>query len=222
MATFYAAVEAFDPEGQSLAPEGITYGGEARFFVLTAEDLSEALATLTNSIVANGLRLDRVLHAGAVEDFDDELLPFEVDIDGMAETAEASGEICVSEPHPFEPDETDGPASGTYALCIDGFDPEWADEEEGNYAGHYQLAVIQAGSASEALQMLIEAFDAEGIMLLAIEGLVDAKAFPFDAYEFEFDEDDAISDVQDQGGILLSNAYAYPPEPVEEVRRLDS
>lgn len=221
MGTFYAAVEAYDPEGPVNMPDGSAYGGEARFFVLTAEDLPEALATLANSIIANGLRLDRVLHAGNVESFDDEILPFEVDIDGMAETAESSGEICVSEAHMFEPDETDGPGSGVYAVCLDAFDMEWADEDEGDYAGHYQLAVIKAASAGEALQTLIEDFDAEGIMLLSLEGLVDAKAFPFDAYEFEFEEDDAISDVLDQGGMILSNAYAYPPE-TEEVRRLDS
>ena len=52
MGTFYAAVEAYDPEGPANMPDGSAYGGEARFFVLTAEDLSEALATLANSIAA--------------------------------------------------------------------------------------------------------------------------------------------------------------------------
>jgi hypothetical protein len=139
----------------------------------------------------------------------------------MVETAEASGEICVSEAHPFEPDETDGAPSGVYALCIDAFDPDWADEDEGDYAGHYQLAVVKADSATEALQLLVSAFDDEGIMLKAIEGLVDSRAFPFDAYEFEFEEEDAVSEVGDTGGIILSNAYAYPPEEVAP-RKLDS
>ncbi|MDZ4391545.1 hypothetical protein [Cypionkella sp.] len=219
MGTFYAAVEVFDPEGPVNMPDGAEYGGEARFFVLTAEDLSEALATLANSISVNGLRLDRVLHAGAVEAFDDEILPFEIDIDGMAETAQGSGEICVSEPHPFEPDESDGVASGCYAVCIDAFDMEWADEDEGEYGGHYQLAVIKAETAAEALQQLVEDFEAEGIMIISLEGLVDAKAFPFDAYEFQFEEDDAVSEVLEQGGMIVSNAYAYPPEAP---RKLDS
>lgn len=221
MGTYYAAVEVFDPEGQAQLPEDTAYGGEARFFVLTAEDLSEALVTLANSITVNGLRLDRILHAGSVEDFDDELLPFEIDIDGMVETATASDEICVSEAHHFEPDETEGKGTGVYAVCIDAFDMEWADEDEGDYAGHYQLAVIKANSAGEALQTLVEAFESEGILLLALEGLVDAAAFPFDAYEFEFEDEDFISEVQDQGGMILSNAYAYAPE-AEEARRLDS
>lgn len=220
MGTYYAAVEAFDPQAE--APEGLDYGGEARFFVLTADELGEALATLSNSIAVNGLRLDRVLHAGAVEDFDAELLPFEIEIDEMVETAEASGEICVSEAHPFEPDETDGEPSGVYAMCIDAFDPDWADEDEGEYAGHYQLAVVKADNATEALQMIVSAFDDEGIQLKAIEGLVDQRAFPFDAYEFEFEEEDAVSEVGETGGIILSNAYAYSPEQAEQPRKLDS
>ncbi|MEO5620212.1 MAG: hypothetical protein ABIQ85_04785, partial [Cypionkella sp.] len=122
MAIFYAAVEAHDPNGQDAMPEGATYGGEARFFVLQAEDLSEALMVLANSIVVNGLTLKRVLHAGNVESFDDDLIPFEVDIDEMVSAAQSSGEICVSEPHPFEPDETDGTGSGVFACCIDAFD----------------------------------------------------------------------------------------------------
>ena len=50
---------------------------------------------------------------------------------------------------------------------------------------------------------------------------VDAAAFPFDAYEFTFEEDDPISEVQDDGGMILSNAYAYTDQP-EPPRRLDS
>lgn len=88
MGTYYAAVEAFDPEGQALMEDDGIYGGEARFFVLEADDLFEALSTLSNSITVNGLRLTRILHAGAVEDFDDEMLPFEVDIDEMVEVAQ--------------------------------------------------------------------------------------------------------------------------------------
>lgn len=219
MTIFYAAIEAFDPNGQDSMPDGATYGGEARFLVLRGDSLGDALAVAANSLAVNGLRLDRVLHAGAVEDFDDEMLPFEVDIDGMAEAAESSGEICVSEAHPFEPDETDGTGSGVYACCIDAFDGEWADEEEGDYAGHYQLVVIKADNAADALQLLVETFAAEDIDLLSIEGLVDAEAFPFDGYEFEFEEEDAVGDVLEQGGIIVSNAYAYPPE---EPQRLDS
>ena len=219
MQTYYAAVEAFDPNGQAAMPEGATYGGEARFFVLQAEDLGDALATLTNSMAVNGLRLDRVLHAGSVEEFDDEMLPFEVDIDEMNEAANQSGEICVSEGHPFEPDETDGTGSGVFAPCIDAFDSEWAEEEPEAYAGHYQLVVIKAATAAEALQMLVEEFGAEDIVLLSIEGLVDAEAFPFDGYEFEFEEEDAVGEVLEQGGMIVSNAYAYGPE---EAPKLDS
>lgn len=222
LATYFIAVEAFDPQGQSLMPEGAVYGGEARMFVLTAEGLTEALTTLANSMVVNGLDLRRILHAGAVEAFDEEMLPFEVDLDGMVEAANASGEICVSEAQPFEPDQTDGTGSGAYACCIDAFDMEWADEDEGTYAGHYQLAVIRADSAAEALQIMVEDFDAEGIMIVGIEGLVDAEAFPFDGYEFEFEEEDAIGDVLEEGGMILSNAYAYGPQEEEEARRLDS
>jgi hypothetical protein len=219
MAIFYAAVEAHDPNGQDAMPEGATYGGEARFFVLQAEDLSEALMVLANSIVVNGLTLKRVLHAGNDESFDDDLIPFEVDIDEMVSAAQSSGEICVSEPHPFEPDETDGTGSGVFACCIDAFDMEWADEEEEAYAGHYQLAVMAAPTTAEALQMLVESLEAEGILLNGIEGLVDAEAFPFDGYEFEFEEEDPVGDVLDEGGMLLSNAYSYGPE---EPRKLDS
>lgn len=223
MGTYYAAVEAFDPEGQALAEDDSIYGGEARFFVLEAEDLIVALATLADSIAENGLQLTRVLHAGAVEDFDDEMLPFEVEIDGMVDAAVQSGEICVSEAHVFEPDESEGDATGVFACCIDAFDPQWADEDEGDYAGHYQLAVIKAATAADALHLLLADFAAEDVQILSLEGLVDAAAFPFDGYEFEFEEDDAIAEVQDQGGMILSNAYAYPPEAAEEdVRRLDS
>lgn len=219
MGTYYIAVEAHDPEGQNAMPEGALYGGEARFFVLMADDLGDALMVLSNSIVINGLRLDRILHAGDVEAFDDEILPFEVDIDEMVEAAQSSGEICVSEPHPFEPDATDGTGSGVFACCIDACDPEWADEDEGAYLGHYQLAVMKAQTATEALQMLVAEFEAEGIILIAIEGLVDAEAFPFDGYEFEFEEEDAVGDVLDDGGMILSNAYAYGPQ---EPQKLDS
>ena len=222
MGTYYAAVEAFDPEGQSLMEDDGIYGGEARFFVLTADDLIEALAALADSIATNGLRLDRVLHAGAVEDFDDEMLAFEIDLDGMVDAALESSEICVSEAQVFEPDETEGQSTGVFACCIDAFDPEWADEDEEDYAGHYQLAVIKAPTATEALQLLISEFAAEGIMILSLEGLVDAAAFPFDGYEFQFEEDDVLAEIDDIGGMILSNAYAYPPEPVETVRRLDS
>lgn len=219
MAIFYIAIEAHDPEGQANMPDGAIYGGEARFFVLQADDLGDALTVLSNSIVVNGLRLDRILHAGNVEAFDDEILPFEVDIDEMVEAAQSSGEICVSEAHPFEPDETDGNGTGVFAVCIDACDPEWADEDEGTYAGHYQLAVMKAETATEALQLLVSGFEAEGIILVAIEGLVDAEAFPFDGYEFEFEEEDAVADVLEDGGIILSNAYAYGPQ---EPQKLDS
>lgn len=219
MAIFYVAIEAHDPEGQANMPDGAIYGGEARFFVLQADDLGDALTVLSNSIVVNGLRLDRILHAGNVEAFDDEILPFEVDIDEMVEAAQASGEICVSEAYPFEPDETDGSGTGVFAVCIDACDPEWADEDEGTYAGHYQLAVMKAETATEALQLLVSGFDAEGIILVALEGLVDAEAFPFDGYEFEFEEEDAVAEVLEEGGIILSNAYAYGPQ---EPQKLDS
>lgn len=219
MGTYYIAVEAHDPEGQTNMPDGAIYGGEARFFVLMAEDLGDALTVLSNSMVVNGLRLDRILHAGAVEAFEGDVLPFEVDIDEMVQAARTSGEICVSEAHPFEPDETDGTGSGVFACCLDVCDPEWADEDEGTYSGHYQLAVMKAETATEALQMLVNDFDAEGIILVAIEGLVDAEAFPFDGYEFEFEEEDAVGDVLEEGGMLLSNAYAYGPQ---EPQKLDS
>ena len=222
MGIFYAAVEAFDPNGKADMDDEMEYGGEARFFVLEADNLSEALAVLSNSVQANGLRLDRVLFAGDAEDFDPEVVPFEVDMDEMVAAAKESGEICVSEAHAFEPDETDGTLSGVYACCIDAFDPEWADEDEDEYAGHYQLAVIKAETAAEALQMLVEQLAAEDISLLSIEGLVDAAAFPFDAYEFTFEEEDPVSEALDAGGLILSNAYAYPPEAAEEPRRLDS
>ena len=219
MPCFFVAIEAYDPEGPNLAEEGIAYGGEARFFVLQAGDLGEALAALNGSIIEHDLRLMRILHAGAVADFEEDMLPFEVEIDQMVETAEATGEICVSDPHIFEPDETDGVETGVYAVCIDAMDPEWADEDEGEYAGHYQLAVISASSAAEALALLIGAFQQADIMLQGLEGLVDAAAFPFDAYEFEFDEEDPVGEAQDEGGLILSNAYAYQPEPP---RKLDS
>lgn len=221
MGTYYAAIEAFDVEAQADMPEGEIYGGEARFFVLQAENLSEAMAVLSNAVQVNGLRLDRVLFAGNADDFDADVVPFEVDIEGMTATALESGEICVSEAHVFEPDETDPALSGVYACCIDAFDSDWADEDEGDYAGHYQLAVIKAETTAEALQMLVEELSAGGIDLLSIEGFVDAAAFPFDAYDFTFEEEDAIGEVQDEGGIILSNAYAYTNE-AEPPRRLDS
>jgi hypothetical protein len=219
MPCYYAAVEVYDPEGPALAEDGMSYGGEARFFVLQAGDLSEALAALNGSILEHNLRLMRILHAGGVEQFDDEMLPFEVEIDSMVETAESTGEICVSDAHVFEHDETDGTESGVYAVCIDAMDPEWADEDEGEYAGHYQLAVIAAPSAGDALAQLLGDFAAEGISLLGLEGFVDAAAFPFDAYEFEFEEEDPVSEVQDVGGVILSGAYSYGPEAP---RKLDS
>ena len=55
MGTYYIAVEAHDPEGQANMPDGAIYGGEARFFVLMAEDLGDALTVLSNSMVVNGL-----------------------------------------------------------------------------------------------------------------------------------------------------------------------
>ena len=222
MGTYYAAVEAFDPEGQALMEDDGIYGGEARFFVLEAEDLFEALSTLSNSITVNGLRLTRILHAGSVEDFDDEMLPFEVEIDEMVEVALDSGEICVSDAHVFEPDEAEGAATGVFAVCVDAFDPDWAEEDEDGYAGHYQLVVIKAATADEALQTLVEEFSGEGILILALEGLVDTAAFPFDSYEFEFEDEDPVGEVKATGGMILSNAYAYAPEAEEEVRKLDS
>jgi hypothetical protein len=219
MPCYYAAVEVFDPQGQNLAEEGEVYGGEARFFVLSCDDLAEALEVLNGSITSHGLNLMRILHAGLADDFDDEMLPFEVDIDEMVQTAEDGGEICVSEPHVFEPDPSDGAPSGVFAVCLDLFDPEWADEDEEEYAGHYQLAVIAAPTADAALAMLLSDCAAHGLGLQAIEGLVDANAFPFDAYEFEFDEEDPVGEVQDTGGIILSNAYSYPQEAP---RKLDS
>lgn len=221
MGTYYAAIEAFDVEAQAAMPEGEIYGGEARFFVLQAESLSEAMAVLSNSVQANGLRLDRVLFAGNADDFDADVVPFEVDIEGMTATALETGEICVTEAHVFEPDDTDPALSGVYACCIDAFDPDWADEDEGDYAGHYQLAVVKADTATEALQLLVETLAEEGIDLLSVEGFVDAAAFPFDAYEFTFEEEDPIAEVQDDGGMILSNAYAYTDQP-EPPRKLDS
>ena len=50
MATYYAAVEAFDPAGQDLLPEDAAYGGEARFFVLQAEDLAQTLLVLADGV----------------------------------------------------------------------------------------------------------------------------------------------------------------------------
>ena len=189
--------------------------------MLQAESLSEALAVLSNSVQSNGLRLDRVLFAGNADDFDADVVPFEVDIEGMTATALETGEICVTEAHVFEPDETDPTLSGVYACCIDAFDPDWADEDEGDYAGHYQLAVIKADNASDALQLLVETLGEEGIDLLSVEGFVDAAAFPFDAYEFTFEEEDPIAELQDDGGMILSNAYAYTDQP-EPPRKLDS
>lgn len=219
MPCYFAAVEAFDPDGPNLAEEGEVYGGETRLFVLDCTDLSEALETLNGSIASHGLALMRVLHAGPAEAFDDDMLPFEVDIDAMVQTASEGGEICVSEPHPFAPDPSDGAPTGVYAVCADLFDPEWADEDEGNYAGHYQLAVIAASDAAQALAMLLSDCGAHDLILQSLEGLVEANAFPFDAYDFEFDEEDPTSEVLDEGGMIWSNAYAYPPEAP---RKLDS
>jgi hypothetical protein len=219
MPCYFAAVEVFDPDGPIQAEEELAYGGETRFFVLTADDLGGALNTLNASIASHGLALMRVLHAGLADDFDDEMLPYEVDIDAMVQTAEERGEICVSEAHIFEPDPTDDTDMGVYAACLDLCDPDWADEDEGEYAGHYQLAVIAAPSAAEALAMLLSGCSAQDLVVQGMEGLVDANAFPFDAYEFEFDEEDPVGEVQDTGGIIWSNAYAYPPAPP---RKLDS
>lgn len=219
MPCFYAAVEVHDPDGPANADDGEIYGGETRLFVLDSSDLADALDTLNASIAGHGLALMRVLHAGLAENFDDDMLPFDVDIDAMVNTASEGGEICVSEPHSFSPDETDGAPSGVYAVCADLFDPEWADEEEGNYAGHYQLAVIAAASGAQALAMLLSDCAAHDLIVQGLEGLVEANAFPFDAYDFEFDEEDPTSEVLDEGGMIWSNAYAYPPEPP---RKLDS
>ena len=211
MATYYAAVEAFDPAGQDLLPEDADYGGEARFFVLQAEDLAQTLLVLADTIAANGLRLDRVLHAADTDRFEEDLLPYDVDLAGMIAAASESGEVCVSEAQIFEPAEDPRP-TGVYACGIDAFDPEWADEDEGNYAGHYQLAVIRAESATDALAELVGALEEGEVHLLMLEGLTDAAAFPFDAYDFAFDEEDPVAEVQEAGGIILSNAYAYGPE----------
>ena len=67
--------------------------------------------------------------------------------------------------------------------------------------------------------MLLSDCAAQDLVVQGIEGLVDANAFPFDAYEFEFDEEDPVGEVQDTGGMIWSNAYAYPPAPP---RKLDS
>ncbi|MDZ7905375.1 MAG: hypothetical protein U5N55_06115 [Cypionkella sp.] len=220
MPCYFAAVEVHDPDGPANADDGEVYGGEMRLFVLDSADLSDALDALNASIATHGLALMRVLHAGPAETYDDDMLPFDVDIDAMVQTAsEGEGEICVSEPQNFSPDETDGAPSGVYAVCADLFDPEWADEEEGTYAGHYQLAVIAAPNAAQALAMLLSDCTAHELIVQGLEGLVEADAFPFDAYDFEFDEEDPIGEVLDEGGMIWSNAYAYPPEAP---RKLDS
>lgn len=219
MPCYFAAVELFDPEGPNQADDGEVYGGETRLFVLDCGDLAEALDTLNASIASHGLILMRLLHAGLAQQFDDDMLPFDVDIDMMVQTASAGGEICVSQPHHFSPDETDGVPNGVFAVCADLFDPEWAEDEEGTYAGHYQLAVIAAPNAAQALAMLLSDCAAHDLMLQALEGLVAENAFPFDAYDFEFDEEDPVSDVAEEGGMIWSNAYSYPPEPP---RKLDS
>lgn len=82
--------------------------------------------------------------------------------------------------------------------------------------------MIKAATATEALQTLVEEFSNEGILILALEGLVDAAAFPFDSYEFEFEDDDPVGEVKSTGGMILSNAYAYAPEAEKDVRKLDS
>lgn len=219
MPCYFAAVELFDPDGPRQADDGDVYGGETRLFVLDCSDLAEALDTLNASIASHGLSLMRLLHAGAADNFDDDMLPFDVDIDTMVQTASAGGEICVSQPHHFSPDETDGVPNGVFAVCADLFDPEWADEDEGNYAGHYQLAVIAAPSAAQALAMLLSDCGAHDLIVQALEGLVAENAFPFDAYDFEFDEEDPVSEAQDDGGMVWSNAYAYPKDAP---RKLDS
>ena len=56
MATYYAAVEAFDPAGQDLLPEDAEYGGEARFFVVQAEDLAQTLVVLADTLEAHRAR----------------------------------------------------------------------------------------------------------------------------------------------------------------------
>ena len=113
----------------------------------------------------------------------------------VAEVSHVSGQIIGADKH-----------------AIDAFDPEWADEDEGNYSGHYQLAVIRAETATEALAELVGALEEGEVHLLMLEGLTDAAAFPFDGYDFAFDEEDPVGDVLESGGIILSNAYAYGPE----------
>ena len=53
-----------------------------------------------------------------------------VDLDGMAETAAQSGDICVSEAFVFEPDAAEPAPGGVYACCVDAFDPDLAEEDE--------------------------------------------------------------------------------------------
>lgn len=208
MATYYAAVEAFDPAGQDLLPEDAEYGGEARFFVVQAEDLAQTLVVLADTIAANGLQLTRVIHAADTDRFEEDLLPYDIDLAGMIVAASESGEVCVSEAQIFEPAEEPA-ASGVYACCIDAFDPEWADEDEGRYAGHYQLAVIRADSATEALVELVGTLEADEVHLLLLEGLTDAASFPFNAYDFAFEDENPVAEVLETGGVILSNAYAY-------------
>lgn len=219
MPCYFAAAELYDPEGPSPEDGGIAYGGEARMFVLQADDLTQALLALAHSITEHDLKLIRLLYAGQAEDFDDEMLPFDVDIDAMVQSAIDDDRICVSEPHVFAPDPTEGAATGVFAVCLDLFDAEWADEDEGEYAGHYQLAVISAQSAGDALVQLLAYCNDQDLALQGLEGMVDSNAFPFDAYEFEFQEEDPVAEVQDSGGILWSLAYGYAPEPP---RKLDS
>jgi hypothetical protein len=219
MPCYFAAVELYDPNGPSQDEGGIAYGGEARMFVLQSEDLAEALEALAHSITEHDLKLMRVLYAGGVEDYDDDMLPFDVDIDAMVQTVETDDKICVSDAYVFAPDPTEGPHTGVFAVCLDLFDAEWADEDEGNYAGHYQLAVILAQSAGEALLQLLSLCEDQDLVLQGLEGLVDSNAFPFDTYEFEFQEEDPVADVRETGGILWSIAYGYAPEAP---RKLDS
>ena len=208
MATYYAAVEAFDPAGQDVLPEDAEYGGEARVFVVQAGDLGPKPGVLADTIAANGLQLNRVIHAAETDRFEEDLLPYDIDLAGMIVAASESGEVCVSEAQIFEPAEEPA-ASGVYACCIDAFDPEWADEDEGSYAGHYQLVVIRADSATEALLALVGALEEDEVHLLLLEGLSDAASFPFDAYDFAFEEENPVSEVLEAGGVILSNAYAY-------------
>jgi hypothetical protein len=219
MPSYFAAVELYDPSGPSQVDEGETYGGETRMFVLQADDLAEALETLAHSIIEHELTLTRLLHAGNVEDFDDEMLAFDVDIDAMVQTTEDGGKICVSDAYLFPPDPTDGAPTGVFAICLDLFDGEWAEEDEGNYAGHYQLAVMPAPNANTALMQILAFCADQDLVLQGLEGLVDSNAFPFDAYEFEFEEEDPVAEALETGGILLSIAYGYTPEPP---RKLDS